>query len=206
MTATSQLRKLPITALAAALLVISATKSATAGDIKPMSPIAEGWINSGANAGGRWSIARPEMLGARNRGTEAAWATYLAFELPSLPTSPGKPALQLTLVKPLKSPQNLALYGVEGKTWSPETLTGLEAPGWDSSIFDVDASKAILLAETAAASGAAKLRFENTPEFQSFLKTHAGKKVTFIIVASEGSSSFHSSEGNPELGPHLLFE
>ena len=123
MTATSQLRKLPITALAAALLVISTTKCATAGDNKPLSPIAEGWINSGANAGGRWSIARPEMLGARNRGTEAAWATYLAFELPSLPTSPGKPALQLTLVKPLKSPQNLALYGVEGKTWSIRART-----------------------------------------------------------------------------------
>jgi hypothetical protein len=165
---------------------------------KNITPHREGWINA---LHGKWSIGEPEILGVRNRGEENVWATYLGFRMPPIaPTS-----IELTLQRTEKrdNRQTFFLYGLKGIDWRPETLEGKNAPGWDPEENDVS-SRVFLLATAQNNPASTELSFSKSEEFLEFIKKYPGEEITFIIVASQGSCKFHSSEATGGLGPKLM--
>lgn len=190
---------------AVSLLAIAFVGAAMAEEPLIVKPNAEGWINAGLNNAARWSISYPDKMGVRNRGTENAWAAYLAFTVPKEASAATAVQLLVTLQE-LRNKQQFWVYGIEGESWSPETLMALEAPGWDSGLNDVDQNAVTLLGNVISDPEEAKLTFgADSGEMLQFLQTNAGKKVTLIIVGSLGSASLHTSEGSPENGPQLVF-
>lgn len=196
----------PLRNFAATLLALAFVGAAIAEQPLIVKPKAEGWINSGLNNAARWSISYPDKMGVRNRGTENAWAAYLAFAVPDKASSATEVQLLVTLQE-LRNKQQFWVYGIEGEGWSPETLMALDAPGWDTTLNDVDTSSVTLLGSVLSDPGDATLTFgADTGEMLQFLQTNAGKPVTLIIVASLGSATLHTSEGSAENGPQLVFE
>lgn len=199
--------RIPITTLFLSCALAWATPS-SAEETATLSPVFEGWINSGANEAGRWSIARPDALGCRNRGSDTAWATYLGFELPAvLPDGGGEgPILRLTQMSPRSHEQRFWLYGLADLPWMPETLRAVDAPAWDAEADDIEAEAAELLAEAVGLPGEPVVAFGPDERLSRFLEANAGGEVTLILVADDGSTFFHSTEGDAEKGPVLRLE
>jgi len=168
-------------------------------------PVEEGWVNGNSDVA--WSQRVPDMLGARLRGQENAWATYLMFDLPSDESALSGKELILQFEPSEEGPMGNAgtyqIHGIAGAYWTYTSLRATNAPGWDADARDVGPDVEEISTVTITDPEASEIAFP-VSDFE-FCRSHAGQTVTFIITknGSRRTSQFRSNRGDSEKGPRI---